>query len=73
MAPIALTDAQLDQVMTQAHQVPRALRDMYLQAVAQRLRGKPFDDADVWRAAVAAMREILMKARAAHRGLAGNQ
>ena len=27
-------------------------------------RGKPFDDADVWRAAVAAMREIIMKARA---------
>ena len=46
---------------------------MYLQAVAERLRGKPFDEADVWRAAVAAMREILMKARAAHRGLAGNQ
>ena len=63
MAPIALTDAQLDQVMTQAHQVP-PLRDMYLQAVAERLRGKPFDDADVWRAAVAAMREIIMKARA---------
>ena len=41
MAPIALTDAQLDQVMTQAHQVPRTLRDMYLQAVAERLRGKP--------------------------------
>ena len=72
MAPIALTDAQLDQVMTQAHQVPRALRDMYLQPVAERLRGKPFD-ADVWRAAVAAMREILMKARAGHRGLGGNQ
>ena len=65
MAPIALTDAQLDQVMTQAHQVPRALRDMYLQVVAERLRGKPFDDADVGRAAVAAMREIIMKARAA--------
>jgi hypothetical protein len=65
MAPIALTDAQLDQVMTQAHQVPRGLRDMYLQAVAERLRGKPFDDADVWHAAVAAMREIL-KERAAH-------
>jgi hypothetical protein len=32
---------------------------MYLQAVAERLRGKPFDDADVWRAAVAAMREFL--------------
>src|SRR5262249_31141210 len=64
MAPIALTDAQLDQVMTQAHQVPRTLRDMYLQAVAERLRGKPFDDADVWRAAVAAMRASIMKARA---------
>jgi hypothetical protein len=48
---------------------------MYLQAVADWLRGKPFDEADVWRAAVAVMREILilMKARAAHRGLAGNQ
>jgi hypothetical protein len=63
MAPIALTDAQLDQVMTQAHQVPRTLRDMYLQAVAERLRDKPFDDADLWRAAVAAMREIVMEAR----------
>ena len=61
MAPIAMTDAQLDQVMTQAHQVPRTLRARYLQAVAERLRGKPFDDADVWRAAVAAMREIIMK------------
>jgi hypothetical protein len=29
---------------------------MYLQAVAERLRGKLFDDADVGRAAVAAMR-----------------
>jgi hypothetical protein len=47
MAPIALTDAQLDQVMTQAHQAPRALRDTYLQAAAERLRDKPFDDADV--------------------------
>ena len=46
---------------------------MYLQAVAERLRGKPFDDADVWRAAVAAMREILIKARAAHQNSAGNQ
>jgi len=40
---------------------------MYLQAVAVRLRGKPFDDADVWRAAVAAMREILIQARQASR------
>ena len=71
MAPIALTDAQLDQVMTQAHQVPRTLRDMYLQAVAERLRGKPFDDTDVWRAVVAAMREIV--ARAAHQSSAGNR
>src|SRR5262249_83622 len=54
MAPIALTDAQLDQAMTHAHQVPGALRDMYLEGGAERLRGKPFDDADVWRAAVAA-------------------
>src|SRR5262249_1834131 len=65
MAPIALTDAQLDQVMTQAHQVPRALRDMYLQAVAGGMGGKPFDDADVWRAGVADMRKTLKKARAA--------
>ena len=40
------------------------------QAAADKLRGKPFDDADVWRAAVAAMREILMKARAAHQSSA---
>lgn len=40
---------------------------MYLQAVAERLGGKPFDDANMWRAAVTAMREILMKARAGRR------
>jgi hypothetical protein len=39
--------------------VPRALPDAYLQVVAERLCGKPFDDGDVRRAAVAAQREVL--------------
>jgi hypothetical protein len=45
--------------------VPRALRDIYLQAVAERLRGKPFDDADVcW--CVGGYAQNPMRARAAH-------
>jgi len=60
MAPIVLTDAQLHQVMTQAHQVPRALQDMYLRAVAERLRGGGYARNPI-------------KARAAHQGSVGSQ
>ena len=46
MAPITLTTARLDQVMMRGAHVPRGPRDAYLQAVAERLRGKAFDDAE---------------------------
>jgi hypothetical protein len=45
MAPITLTTARLDQVMTRECTYPAAC-DAYLQAVAGRLRGKAFDDAE---------------------------
>jgi hypothetical protein len=48
---ISLSDQQLDQIMTQAHPGCRG--------AAERLRGTPFADADVWRAAVGAQREIM--------------
>jgi hypothetical protein len=37
MAVIALTDAQLRQVMTAAYQIPRALRRRYLERVSESL------------------------------------
>jgi len=37
MAAIAFTDAQLQQVMTAACQIPRALRRRYLQRIAELL------------------------------------
>jgi len=39
-----------------------------LQLVADKLRGRAFDDGDVWRAAVAAQREVLNGST--HRGAA---
>jgi hypothetical protein len=38
--PIALTDAQLPQLMTVGRHVPRHLRDQYLQTVAALLQGR---------------------------------
>jgi hypothetical protein len=45
--------------------VPRGLRDAYLQAVADRLRGKAFDDAEGAFRGSRGWREILMKANKA--------
>jgi hypothetical protein len=70
MAPIALTDAQLGPVRCRARYEIYICRPSPI--IAERLRGRPFDDGDVWRAAVAVMREILMKARAVHQSSAGN-
>jgi hypothetical protein len=39
MAAIAFTDAQLEQIMTAAYQIPRALRQRYLQRVSELLNG----------------------------------
>jgi hypothetical protein len=59
MAAIAFTDAQLQQIRMTAAQIPRRLRDAYLQRVVQLLNGRDFGDGDVHRAARAAAGEIL--------------
>jgi hypothetical protein len=59
MAAIAFTDAQLEQISAMATQIPRRLRDAYLQRVVQLLNGRDFGDGDVHRAARAAAGEIL--------------
>ena len=59
MAAIAFTDAQLQEIRTTAAQLPRRLRDAYLQRVVQLLNGRDFGDGDVHRAARAAADEIM--------------
>jgi len=69
MTLIRFTDAQLHELMQAARMVPPDLRDVFLkrvaaelqgkQAAADKLRGKAFDDGDVWRACVAAQREVI--------------
>jgi hypothetical protein len=57
--PVAFTDAQLQQIRMTAAQIPRRLRDAYLQRVVQLLNGRDFGDGDVHRAARAAAGEIM--------------
>jgi len=59
MAAIAFTDAHLAQIKMTATQIPRRLRDAYLQRVVQLLNGRDFGDGDVHRAARAAAGEIM--------------
>jgi hypothetical protein len=59
MAVIGFTDTQIEQIRATAAQIPRRLRDEYLRLLAQLLDGKDFGNADVWRAAHAAAREVL--------------
>jgi hypothetical protein len=61
--PIALSDSQIAQIMTIGRQIPRSLRSDYLRAIAERLRGRDFDDGDVYRACVEAQRAILRPRR----------
>jgi hypothetical protein len=56
---LGLTDSQLDQVMRTARPLPPDLRDAYLQSVADQLRGRNFDDGDVYRACAAAAKQII--------------
>lgn len=49
MPPLALSDSQIAELQTIAAGVPRRLRAAFLQYVADALRGRPFDDGDVWR------------------------
>jgi hypothetical protein len=62
--PLALSDSQIAHVMTTARQIPRALRSSYLERIAQLLRAHDDPgDADVWRAATSAAREIMQPRR----------
>jgi hypothetical protein len=70
MAVIAFTDAQLEQIRMTATQIPRRLRDAYLQRVVQLLNGRDFGDGDVHRAARAAAGEIMHGPRPAQTGRA---
>ena len=68
MAAIAFTDAQLEQIRMTAAQIPRRLRDAYLQRVVQLLNGRDFGDEDVHRAVRAVAGEILHGPRPALAG-----
>lgn len=46
MTPLRLSDRQMREVMDAANLVPRDLRDVYLQQVADQLRGKDLASAD---------------------------
>jgi len=56
---IALSDQQLEIVMSLAQPLPRWQRDQFLQAVARRLAGVEVGDGTVHAAAVAAQREVV--------------
>ena len=70
---LALNDAQLEQLMTTAYQIPRAFRGAYLQRVADERRGKDFGDADVHRACQAAVRAITVELEQQHRRTRANK
>jgi hypothetical protein len=63
MAVIGFTDTQIEQIKMTAAPIPRRLRGQYLQRIAERLRGRDFDDGDVYRACVEAQRAILRPSR----------
>jgi len=58
--PLALTDAQLDQVMRCAAPLHPRVRRLFVEHVAHRLRGKTLDDGEVFRACREVLREACM-------------
>jgi hypothetical protein len=58
VAPLALTQAQLDQVMLTARPIPPDLRERYLELVAQALAGRDVGDGEVYRACRSAAKVI---------------
>jgi hypothetical protein len=58
MAPIGLSDSQLNHVTAAAQQIPPFQRGRFLRRIVKLLRGKNFGDADVRRAAQVAAREV---------------
>ena len=63
--PVALTDAQLRELMQAAQLVPLDLRNAFLQQVAARLRGKDLGDGLVHRVAYEVARSITWDAERA--------
>jgi hypothetical protein len=67
MAPIGLTDAQIEQLRLTAVPIPRSLRSEYLQRVGDAMRarhdGGAIGDGDFHRICLAAQRAILQPRR----------
>jgi hypothetical protein len=61
MAPLALTNSQMDTVTAHARHIPRGLRDSYLLAIADQLRDQAgsVGDGDLHRAVVEASRQVM--------------
>jgi hypothetical protein len=59
MSPLALTHAQLEQIMRTAGPIPQDLRSDYLLRVADLLRDRDFGDGNVYRAAAMAAKQVL--------------
>jgi hypothetical protein len=57
MSPLRLSDSQLDAIMRAAQPLPVHMRDGFLKAVAERLRGQELGDGEVGRA----IREVQSK------------
>jgi hypothetical protein len=58
MAPLALTQAQMDTVLQLARPIPVGLRQRYLELVASALAGREIGDGEVFRAARAAAKIV---------------
>ena len=65
MMPIALSDSQLCELMQAAQLVPLDLRNVFLERVAARLRGKDLGDGLVHRVAYEVARSITWDERTA--------
>lgn len=50
VAPLALTDDQLHQIMRHAAVLHPQMRRVFIEHVAYELRGQPIGDGEVWRA-----------------------
>ena len=66
VAALALTDHQLAEIKSMAHQLPRDQRRRYLQRIAELLVRRDFGDGDVHRAARVAASEIMTGGDASH-------
>jgi hypothetical protein len=58
MGPLGLSDSQMHELMQAAQSVPSDLRHVFLQRVADELRGKPLGDGLVHRVAFAVAKTL---------------